>query len=363
MNYKVTLVNLGGPRNEKEIEVFLKDLFLDPYVFDLPLWEPLRKRLAKFIATKRAPKVAATYASMQYGGGSPLVDETRKQAEALAKLLTKSTGTKWDGEISMACGFPNMRDTLKSQEDYPSKHNVWVPLFPQFSRSTILSLGKIVESKLGSCPLGNEGWVDAFSLDTRFISLTADFIIDYFDGRLNEKEYIHLENYKPTEDWQNIDLVFSAHGIPMRLIKKGDVYVSQMEDCVKQIETALRKKGFKGEIHLSYQSRVGPGKWTEPNTKVTLEKLGKLNRKIAVYPISFVSDHLETLEEIGVELHDLAMEHGADTYLRIPAFGVYPPFIQFLKELVLESMNKVKTECICKKLGGEAPGRSCKQYK
>lgn len=362
MNYKVTLINLGGPRNEKEIEVFLKDLFLDPYVFDLPLWEPLRRILAKFIASKRAPKVATTYASMQYGGGSPLVDETIKQAEALALVLSEATGDKWEGNIAMACGFPNLRDLLTSLSDFPSKNNVWVPLFPQFSRSTVLSLGKFFESKLGTCPLGCEGWVDTFSLDKRFIQLTANFIVDFFQGNLENKNYIHLDNYGQTTDWQELDLVFSAHGVPMRLIHKGDKYVSQMEECILQIEKELRIKGFKGKIHLSYQSRVGPGKWTEPNTKTTLEKLGNEKRNIAVYPISFISDHLETLEEIGVELKDLALNYGALSYHRIPAFGTYPPFINFLKDLVLESMNKNKTECLCFKLGGESPGRSCQKF-
>ena len=353
-NKTFTLINLGGPRTKDEIEIFLKDLFLDPYVFDLPLWEPFRKLLAKYIAKTRAPKVAFVYDSMGYGGGSPLVEETEKQKLAIEKVLFKKTKESWVGSIAMACGYPNIRDHL-TKDIFPSANNIHIPLFPQFSRSTTLSIAASYQKKTGNCPLGQIGFVDPFALDERFIHLTAEFIYDFLNGSLTDEEFPHYKNRGKISSWEKFDLVFSAHGIPMRLVDKGDQYVVQMQECVTRIENALRLKGYEGELHLSFQSKVGRGKWTEPNTKQMLIKLGNLHRQIAVYPISFVGDHLETLEEIGVELRELALSAGAKDYVRIPAFGVYPKFIEFIADLILEAQNKKKnTECLCKKMGGES---------
>lgn len=359
MKPTVTIINLGGPQNTEEIEAFLKDLFLDPYLFDLPLWEPLRRILARFIAKKRAPKVAVTYSSMGFGGGSPLVAETKKQASAIATALSQATGQEWESRIAMTCGFPNLRD-LSIAELTPSKNNIIIPLFPQFSRSTTLSVSKIIESITKDCPMGRIGWVEPFARDDRFSDVTANLILNFLQGKLDKKNFIHLPSAEEVKDWQNLDLVFSAHGIPMRLIKKGDKYVDEIFDSVQSIESKLRKKGFLGRVHISFQSRVGPAKWTEPNTKTIMKELGSQKARIAVYPISFVGDHLETLEEIGVELRDLAMDAGASEYIRIPAPGTYPDFIDFMKDLALESREKAPmTECICQKLGGEKPIANC----
>ncbi|TGN20560.1 ferrochelatase [Leptospira idonii] len=336
---KITLINLGGPRSPEEVEPFLKDLFLDPYVFDLPLWEPIRKRLAVWIAEKRAPRVAGTYRSMGFGGGSPLVSETEKQMLALVSSLEKKSKRKWNGRVLMTCGFPNLRDVL-SQNDKPSSNNFFLPLYPQYSRSTVLSTAKKIESLTGELPFGKPGWVSSFSSDKRFLDASASLISDFFQGNLDAKDFLHLDTKNLPKNWNQIDLVFSAHGIPMRLVRKGDSYVREIEATVEGIVNRLRQKGFSGETHISYQSRVGPAKWTEPNTKEVLKRLGSSGKDIAVYPVSFVSDHLETLEEIGVELKDLALQSGANSYMRIPAFGTYPLFIDFLADLILETQSR-----------------------
>ncbi|MDZ4724830.1 MAG: ferrochelatase [Leptospira sp.] len=348
-----TLLNLGGPRNENEIEKFLLDLFLDPYVFDLPLWEPIRKLLAIFIAKTRTKKVKKTYASMGYGGGSPLFDETNKQLIGIKEVLDQMTGDNWSGNILMACGAPNIKDFV-NKSNKPNKDNIHLALYPQFSRSTVLSTASIYQSLTGVCPMSNEGWIEPFGLDSRFINITSQFIYDYFTNNLNEMDYPHFDSPNSILNWQNVDLVFSAHGIPMRLIDKGDMYVIQLNEMIENILTKLRSLGFYGSHHLSFQSRVGRAKWTEPNTKDVLRELGGKRKNIVVYPISFVGDHLETLEEIGVELKEIALKAGAGSYHRIPALGIYPPFIEFLAKLILESHEgKVYNVCLCKKYGGE----------
>ncbi len=353
-NPTIHLINLGGPRNAEEIQGFLQDLFLDPYVFDIPLWEPFRKRLARFIAKKRAPKLAGIYASMEYGGGSPLYAETERQAKALTHLLEASTGETWKFQILMACGTPNLRD-LDPRFFQPSENNVFLPLYPQFSRSTTLSTAMTLKSLTGKCMLGVRGCVDPFASDRRFQEVTASLIWDFFSGRLSQEDFPHLDCRGSVPDWEEIDIVFSAHGIPMRLVKKGDKYVDELENSIQGITQVLRKKGYKGRIHISYQSRVGPAKWTEPSTIQKLKELGQERKRVAVYPISFVGEHLETLVEIGKELKEVAIESGVAEYYRIPALGVYPGFIKFLRDLVLESRSKPlqKSECLCKKLGGE----------
>lgn len=354
---KVTLINLGGPRNAEEIEQFLLDLFCDPLVFDLPLPEFIRIRLARFIARKRAPKIAHTYASMGFGGGSPLVEETEKQAKALAKALHKKTGKDWKVQIAMACGYPNLRD-LPKEDLVVSADNIVLPLFPHFSRSTTMSIAKILEGLTGQCPansqdgscgkhcgtqiqkaicpLNRKGFIAPFHTHPKFLEATRNLILDYFKGNLKSDIFLHLDTKTGVPDWENITILYSAHGIPMRLIEKGDVYRKEIEANVNNLNELLSKSGFKGKTFLSFQSRVGPSKWTEPNTINMLQELGRAGHKrIAVFPISFVSDHLETLEEIGVQLKGIALDNGIKEYYRIPAHGTYPDFIDALADIIL----------------------------
>ncbi|TGM06182.1 ferrochelatase [Leptospira jelokensis] len=344
------LVNLGGPRSSDEIEVFLKDLFSDRFVFDLPLPEFLRIRLARFIAKKRAPKVKKTYDSMGFGGGSPLVAETEKQANALERILTQRSGNPWKVKVAMACGFPNIRE---SEFTKPNTNTLYLPLYPQFSRSTVLSTLAILEEKFGECPVGSGGYVPHFGLKEKFFKLTAQFIYEFFTDQLRKDQYLHYPEEKPNCDWKDLDIVFSAHGVPMRLIEKGDRYMEEVEASVKGIVGELRKFGFRGSFHISYQSKVGPAKWTEPSTIQKISELASNGKHIAVYPISFVSDHLETLEEIGEQFKELTWEKGGKTFVRIPALGVYESFLEFLAEEVLGADSSIQN-CICKERGGES---------
>ncbi len=353
---KVTLINLGGPRNADEIEQFLLDLFCDPLVFDLPLPEFIRIRLARFIAQKRAPKVAHTYASMGFGGGSPLVEETEKQAAALEDCLKQKTKKDWKVQIAMACGYPNLRD-LPKEDLVPSPDNIILPLFPHFSRSTTMSIAKILESlsgqcpansqsgscgkhcgakKGGICPLNRAGFIAPFHRHPKFLEATRSLILDYFKGNLKREDFLHLDTKSEIPDWENITILYSAHGIPMRLIQKGDIYRKEIEENIISLNNLLSKSGFKGKTFLSFQSRVGPSKWTEPNTIDMLKSLGRDGyKRVAIFPISFVSDHLETLEEIGVQLKDIAIESGIQEYYRVPAHGTYQGFINALADIVL----------------------------
>ncbi|WP_082292313.1 ferrochelatase [Leptospira noguchii] len=363
MKNRILFINLGGPQNKFEIEKFLIDLFEDPFVFDLPLPEWIRKPLGRWIAKRRAPKIAKIYESMGFGGGSPLVSETNKQAVAIAQTLKKITGKTWESSITMTCGHPNIRD-MSAEFLIPSKKNIIFPLYPHFSRSTVLSTAKLIEQIIGFCPVGAEGWVIPFHSSQIYLESIRDLILDFFQGRLNRKEFLHSDSFLKVSNWKTIDLVFSAHGIPIRLIQKGDRYKEEIDSNVKNLKKLLYEKGFLGECHISFQSRVGPSKWTEPNTIQMLEELGKKGvKRVAVYPISFVSDHLETLEEIGEQLKKVAHQNGILEYYRIPAPGIYPKFIEAMAKIALESSQTSKKECLCKRLGGHNLNSvECTQY-
>ncbi|XDD52250.1 ferrochelatase [Leptospira sp. WS92.C1] len=357
MKNKILLINLGGPRDSSEIEKFLIDLFTDPYVFDLPVPEFFRKRLGIRIAKKRAPKVSTTYKSMGFGGGSPIVSETEKQANAIAKALSRLTGEEWEGDFAMTCGYPDIRK-LNKESLTPTKRNILLSLYPHFSRSTVLGTAKLIEKTTNACPVSKEGWVAPFHSSPIYLEAIRDLILDFFQNKLDKRDFLHSESFQEIPDWKSIDLVFSAHGIPLRLISKGDKYRQEIETNVENLKTLLREKGFQGECHISFQSRVGPTKWTEPNTITKLEELGKKKiKRIAVYPISFVSDHLETLEEIGEQLKKIAHKNGIETYYRIPAPGIYPKFIEAIARISLESTLSPKKECLCKKFGGHKPNK------
>lgn len=358
---KVILLNLGGPRSTDEIQKFLTDLFTDPYIFDTPLPKFLQERLGRFIAKKRTPKVKHAYESLNYGGGSPLVDETIKQAHKLEEKLNLISQEKWKVEVFMTCGFPNIRDR-KFEPDELGKNTFVLPLYPQYSRSTTLSALKIIQNIIKFCPVSKnsvscfkescsnlcqnpdfetKGWINPFYKNPEFINASVSLIIDFYEGKLDKNQFIQLEE-PPKQDWRKVPILFSAHGIPMRLVKKGDPYPEQVKATQNLIENSLRKYGFEAETFLSYQSKVGPARWTEPSTQDMLTNLARKGiRSISIYPISFVSDHLETIEEIGSQLQKHAHSSGIKNYYRIPALGTYQKFIDCLANLVLQNSKSV----------------------
>lgn len=341
MNTKqLLLINLGGPRNENEIEKFLSDLLGDPLVFDLPLPEWFRYPLSQFIVKRRTPKVKSVYRAIGLNGGSPLVSETENQAKEIEKILKQKSKENWRVGVSMNCAYPALKE-MQIESITPSKENWILPLFPHFSRSTTLSAAKIIQDKIGKDPQALEGWLGAFYHEPKYVAAIASLILDYFQGKLIKENFIQLDNSTEIVNWRSLPLIFSAHGIPLRLIKKGDTYRDEIETNFREITQELRMRGYEGETFLSFQSRVGPAKWTEPFTQDTIIELSKKGHKrMAVYPISFVSDHLETIVEIGQEFKHIAIENGVQEFYRIPAPGTYPKFIEFLVDLVLSRVEQ-----------------------
>ncbi len=327
----VLLLQMGGPCCIAEVENFLFNLFNDPYIIQLPsLLKPYQTQLAKFISSRRASKVAHNY--QKIGNASPILFETQCQAKALEKKL----GKNYKVYIAMRYSYPFLKDTLEDMERDQIKELTVIPLYPQYSRAT--SGSSIIECKelfdaTGFTPKVQVKYIEAWYDHPAFIELIAKRIEDL----LAHTKTAHL--------------LFSAHGLPVKYIKEGDPYQQQVEDCInlvlQKLANHLNLRTYKNklcsELHdlswsISYQSRVGPVKWLEPYTNDAIKKLGRDGVKnLIVIPISFVGDHIETLEEIGMQYRDLAYENDIVRFqvTRLPKAN--PLLINALASLVNKS--------------------------
>mmetsp|Transcript_6127 Transcript_6127/g.10899 ORF Transcript_6127/g.10899 Transcript_6127/m.10899 type:complete len:472 (-) Transcript_6127:857-2272(-) len=329
----VLLLNLGGPERPQDVEGFLYNLFSDPDIIRLPpLLSPLQGFLANEIARSRAPKSRKAYESI--GGGSPIVRITNQQASAVeTELSTRGLNAKVF--VGMRYWHPFTEDALKEILEYNPSKLVIVPLYPQYSISTSGSSLRVLNSIFTSQK--NE-W-NPLKIDHTVVS-------DWYarDGYLNAMSSLILDQIETLneDEMKSMKVMFSAHGVPESYIEAGDPYQKQIEDCCELIMNKVREKSGKNvESVLSYQSRVGPVQWLQPYTDVVLEELGKEGlENLVVVPISFVSEHIETLEEIDIEYRELALESGIKKFLRVPALDCNEAFIKDLADMAIEASMK-----------------------
>ncbi|KAD6453869.1 hypothetical protein E3N88_08575 [Mikania micrantha] len=319
----VLLLNLGGPETLHDVQPFLYNLFADPDIIRLPrLFRFLQRPLAKLISTLRAPKSKEGYASI--GGGSPLRKITDEQADAL-KLALEAKKVAANVYVAMRYWHPFTEEAIK--QDKINKLVV-LPLYPQYSISTTGSSVRVLQ--------------DLFREDKILSRLPVAIIQSWYQrggyvksmADLIEKE---LQNFASTEE---VMIFFSAHGVPVTYVRDaGDPYKDQMEDCIYLIMQELKARGINNDHKLAYQSRVGPVQWLKPYTDEVLVDLGKQGVKsLLAVPVSFVSEHIETLEEIDMEYKELALESGIENWGRVPALGCTSTFITDLADAVIEAM-------------------------
>ncbi|KAK9666344.1 hypothetical protein RND81_14G178300 [Saponaria officinalis] len=325
----VLLLNLGGPETLDDVQPFLYNLFADPDIIRLPrLFRFLQKPLAQFISTARAPKSREGYASI--GGGSPLRRITDEQAEELRKALSaKNVPAKV--YVGMRYWHPFTEEAIEEIKRDGITKLVVLPLYPQFSISTSGSSLRLLES--------------IFREDEYLVNMQHTVIPSWYQregyikamGDLIEKE---LKKFNRPDQ---VVIFFSAHGVPLAYVEEaGDPYKAEMEECVDLIMEELEKRKIYNSFTLAYQSRVGPVEWLKPYTDDTIIDLGKKGAKsLLAVPISFVSEHIETLEEIDVEYKELALESGIENWGRVPALGCEPTFISDLADAVIESLPYV----------------------
>lgn len=319
----VVLLQLGGPDSLDTVEPFLYNLFCDPDIIDLPMAFLFRKPLAKWISSRRAPKVQDFYKKI--GRKSPLLKLTLRQAKALELVLNKNIQAKT--YVCMRYWHPMTDAVIDSLYRDGISEVILLPLYPHFSKTTT---GSSV----------NE-WNRVLSARGSN-SLHMKLVEEYCEHPMYIRAIVQNINIAlkrvPENDRSKVHLVFSAHGTPVKLVKNGDPYQSQI---VRTYEAVVSGGKFGLNHHLCYQSKVGPEKWLEPSLDSTIERLAADHvSHVLVIPIAFVSDHSETLWEINMESKAEAKELGIKYFDMSPALNTNPFFIKALADVVLKQVQK-----------------------
>jgi len=322
MKKAIVLFNLGGPDKLESVEPFLFNLFNDPAILNLP--KIIRYPLAKLISKRRAPIAKKIY--QEIGGSSPILKLTRDQANSLENCLNlKQNTTEYKTFIAMRCWHPRANETIQEVKKFNPKEIILLPLYPQYSATT--SGSSLLEwndlAKKNNLNI-NTKTICCYPEDKKFIKAHSKLIIEKIKN---------LKNFK---------LIFSAHGLPKKNIKKGDPYQWQIEQSVKRIIDELNDSSL--DYILSYQSRVGPLKWIGPSTDDVIVKNSKLKKHLVIVPIAFVSEHSETLVELDIEYEMLAKKNGCVGYTRIEALGVNENFIDGLSDLIINKEDYKLTD-------------------
>ncbi|MBL8535861.1 MAG: ferrochelatase [Hyphomonadaceae bacterium] len=310
----IILFNLGGPDGQDAVRPFLFNLFNDKAIIGAP--QPIRFALAVLISSTRAKAAKANYARM--GGGSPILPETMKQAEALEKAIAQRVDN-----VTFKC-FPAMRywrpfvkDAAKAAEDWGATDVILLPLYPQFSTTTTAS-SLSAWRRASKLPAST---ICCYPISRGFAQAHADAILDAW-----------RKAGAPAEP----RVLFSAHGLPQRVIERGDPYQWQVEQSVAAVRKLLPAEW---QIRICYQSRVGPLKWIGPSTEEEIRRAGTDGAGVIVAPIAFVSEHIETLVELDIEYAQLARTLKLPFYLRAPALGAGSAFIEALADMVERALS------------------------
>lgn len=325
----VLLLNLGGPEKLDDVQAFLYNLFSDPDIIRLPpTLTFLQPALAKFISTVRAPQSTQGYRSI--GGKSPLREITEQQAEALEDAIV-SKGRQCKVYVAMRYWHPYTEEAMELIKRDGITTLVVLPLYPQFSISTSGSSLRLLQHLFESDPILaglKHTVIPSWYQRPGYVSAMSDLI---------ETE---MAGFSSTE---GVEIFFSAHGVPKSYVElAGDPYKEEMEECVDLIMNELQRRQISNRHTLAYQSRVGPVEWLKPYTDESIRQLAKEGlKKMLVVPISFVSEHIETLEEIDVEYKELAESCGIEEWRRVPALNTSPAFINDLADAVLEALPYV----------------------
>ncbi|MGE0596304.1 MAG: ferrochelatase [Hyphomonadaceae bacterium] len=310
----VILFNLGGPDSLAAVRPFLFNLFNDKAIISAP--QPLRFLLAQLISRARTRTAQANYALM--GGRSPLLPETEKQARALeAALAARVSNVSFRCFPAMRYWKPFVKDAARAAEDWGATDALLLPLYPQFSSTT-------TGSSLGA-------WKRASRLPAATICCYPAT-----DGFADAHAEAILAAWREGGSPPNPRVLFSAHGLPQRVIDAGDPYQWQIERSVAAVRAKLPRDW---EFRTCYQSRVGPLKWIGPSTEEEIEAAAADRAGLVVSPIAFVSDHVETLVELDIEYAQKAKALGVPYYLRAPALGDAPGFIDALAGLAEQALS------------------------
>jgi len=306
----ILLLQMGGPDSLAAVEPFLLNLFTDRDIIKIgPAF--LQPFIARRIVKRRAPKSAENY--RQIGGKSPLLELTIQQGDELEKSL----GDQFKSFVAMRYWHPFVSETLHGIEKEGIKRIVALSLYPHYSRATSGSSFNDLERGVKKC-------------GSPFEMLYVRQFFDHplYIKALVEKIEVGLSTFS---DRSKVQLFFSAHSLPQSFIAEGDPYLDQITTTVKLVMEHLKDVPH----HLAFQSRAGPVKWLEPSTGDKLKELAEMGHKdLLIVPLSFVSDHIETLHEIDIEYGEEAHKLGITNFRRMESLNSSPTFIACLADLV-----------------------------
>ena len=318
----VLLLNLGGPDKLEDVRPFLYNLFADPEIIRLP--SPLLQApLAWLISTLRSKKSQENYKKI--GGGSPLRRITEAQAQALRSQLQQN-GHDVQVYIGMRYWHPFTEEAIAQIKQDKIEELVVLPLYPQFSISTTGSSFRLLDR--------------IWQADPELQKIKYTVVPSWYDnaGYLQSMANLIATKLDQVKNPSEAYVFFSAHGVPVSYIEEaGDPYQKEIETCAALI---MQKLGRANPYKLAYQSRVGPVEWLQPYTDVAIAELAEQGvKELVVVPISFVSEHIETLEEIDMEYREIAEHAGIETFARVPAPDTDPTFIQALADIVMKALS------------------------
>ena len=325
----VILFNLGGPDKAESIRPFLINFFMDKNIIRSP-W-PVRFLVSRLIAHRRSKKEAGiSYGRL--GGKSPLLENTMAQASALETSLKTSLegslGSEFKVFVTMRYWHPMADEIVAKVKNYAPDEIILLPLYPQYSTTTTRSSFEDWQQAAQKQHLSTKTqMICCYPFADGFISASVDHIRKAYD------DYVAKYGVPPR-------LLFSAHGLPEKIIEEGDPYQWASEESAKKIAAATNIPNL--DWSICYQSRVGPLKWIGPSTEEALQQAASDGKGVLIYPHAFVSEHVETLVEIEEEYRHLAHTLGITGFERVPTVSTHPDFIAALKKLVLEQIGQGK---------------------
>lgn len=338
----VVLFNLGGPDCPEAVRPFLFNLFNDPAIIGAPT--PIRWALAKYISTKRAPVAREIYARL--GGKSPLLEQTRAQAQALEEALA-GAADEVSIFVAMRYWHPMTEETVRAVKDFAPDQVVLLPLYPQYSTTTSGSSLGAWKREAQRQGLTAKTWdICCYPVEPGFIDAMAQSVAAAVRQAASHGE--------PR-------VLFSAHGLPKKIVAGGDPYQWQVEQTAAAIVERMALPALDWQV--CYQSRVGPLEWIGPATDDEIKRAGGDGVPVVVVPLAFVSEHSETLVELDEEYRELAEEHGVAGYIRVPTVQSHAAFIGGLAGLVRDTLTREVTvqsqygERLCPAQHGRCPCR------
>ena len=310
----IILAQLGGPDTLDDVRPFLQNFFADLIPDNIPMPKPLIDPAAWLLSAWRAPHSRRLYASI--GGGSPLRQQTEMQARAVSFELRRR-GRDWPVHVAMRNWHPYSCEALAAARAESVDTLVFLPLYPQYSFATTRSSLSELKRELDASDYHPRlVVVDNYCDDPRYIAALAALVRRYLDTFETPATDVHL--------------IFSAHGLPLKYVERGDPYAQEVKQTM---DAALLELRHPGPAHLSFQSRLGPAKWLEPSTERLIAKLAAQGAKaICIVPVAFVSEHVETLNEIDIGYAKIARNLGILEFRRVCALRCHPEFIRCLAD-------------------------------